>query len=299
MQVSTVCLGLWAAGGTGWGFVDDAEIVRATRLAVAQLGVNLFDTADVYGLGRSEVILGRALEGIRHQCLIATKVGLVQDEMGARRMDLSARYVTTALDDSLGRLGTDYVDLYLANAPDGRTPLHEMAQTFEVLRAQGKLRWWCVSNFEPATITELAQYPGFVAYQGQLSLVERGASEGALPTCQAHGIGFMAYSPLAMGLLTGKYHQRPNFSSDDVRAHQHYFQADGFAAAQKGLAALNRFSFIRQVTMAQTALAWTLQNGATTAIAGFKDEVQAEENAMGAEVAVTDHEAEVLTQAFH
>lgn len=298
LNISAVCLGTFAAGGVGWGYVDPNEVALATRMAVADCGINFFDTADAYALGASETALGRALEGIRANVVIATKVGFRQNEVGRRWLELSATHLARGLEASLQRLGTDYVDLYLAHGPDPNTPLDEMAGNFERLREQGKVRWWGVCNFDASAVPVLAKYPGFVAYQGRLNLLEQELLADVVPACKAAGVAFLGYRGLGMGLLSGKYHQHPQFGADDFRSIYRHFHPDGFAAAQHGIAALRRHAWVRQVTMPQLALAWVLHEGATSVLAGYKSRSQVTDIAGAGDVVMSEHEAHLLREAF-
>ena len=188
--------------------------------------------------------------------------------------------------------------MLLAHGPDADTPLHEMAWAFENLREAGKIRWWGAVNFDQDAIAGLALYPGFVAYQGKLNLLDRGALDDVLPACHAAGVGFMAYSPLAMGLLTGKYRQRAVFGGGDFRSHSSHFTEEGFAAAQHGIATLRRSAWAHGVSMTQMAMAWTLHMGAGHTIVGFKTEEQMRENVGAGEVLLTEHDVRRLLEAF-
>ena len=300
MEVSVVCPGNWASGEKRWGGVEEEEAIRATRLAV-DLGINFFDTAKAYGWGESERLLGKSLAGVRHDVYITTKIGrrLRSDgKPGMGPVDLSPELYDDALEDSLRNLQTDYVDLFMAHAYDGTTPLHEMAGGFERLREQGKVRWWGVSNFNAAAVGELAQYPGFAGYQGLLNLVEQEALDEVIPACKEHGAGFMGFTPLGMGLLTGKYSELPTFADNDVRTGRYYFTTQGFAAAQPGLEVMRRMAQAKGATLAQLASAWVFHAGATVTVVGYKSEAQVRDNAAAGDVTLSEAEVAELTQAF-
>jgi aryl-alcohol dehydrogenase-like predicted oxidoreductase len=142
----------------------------------------------------------------------------------------------------------------MAHAYDGITPLHEMAGGFERLREQGKIRWWSISNFNADAVRDLAQYPGFAGYQGLLNLVEQGARAAIVPACKENGVGFMGFTPLGMGLLTGKYTEIPPFAENDVRSGRSYFTPKGFTAAQAGLEVMRRMASAKDATLAQIAI---------------------------------------------
>jgi aryl-alcohol dehydrogenase-like predicted oxidoreductase len=300
MEVSVVCPGNWASGEKRWGGVEEDEAIRATRLA-ADLGINFFDTAKSYGWGASERLLGKSLAGVRQNVYITTKMGRKPRSDGKPGMgpvDLSPELYGDAIDESLRNLQTDYVDLFMAHAYDGTTPLHDMAGGFERLREQGKIRWWGISNFDAAAVRELAQYPGFAGYQGLLNLVEQDALNDIIPACNESGVGFMGFTPLGMGLLTGKYAELPAFAANDVRTGRYYFTTQGFAAAQPGLEVMRRMAETKGATLAQLASAWVFAAGATVTVVGFKSESQVRDNAAASDVTLSEAEVRELTQAF-
>ena len=298
LEVSKLGLGTVQLGmAYGLGLPEpppDEECIRLVHRAL-ELGITYFDTASAYG--RSEELLGRALAGLREQCFITTKMGFGRPR-GRDGADLSPSYVPQALEASLRRLNTEYVDLYLAHAPDDRTPLGEMAGAFERLREQGKVRWWGISNFQASAVGELAGYSGFVAYQGLLNLVDRELLGTVVPACRQHQTGFMAYSPLAMGLLTGKYQEKPSFPREDFRAQYPYFQPQGFARAGTGLERLKQMASERGATAAQLALAWTVQRGEGVTVVGYKTPAQVRDNVAAADIVLQDHEARLLEELF-
>ena len=300
MDVSVICLGNWASGEKRWGKVEESDAIRATRLAV-DLGVNFFDTAKAYGWGLSEQVLGKSLEGIRHKVHVTTKMGRrprLDGQPGIGPVDLSPQTYQKSIEESLRNLRTEYVDLFMAHAYDGITPLDEMAGGFEHLREQGKIRWWGVSSFSPKWLPVLAKYPGFVGYQGLLNLVEKDAMDEIIPFCVSSSIGFMGFTPLGMGLLTGKYDTLPEFETDDVRTGRYYFTPEGFAAAQPGIAVMRRIANERGVTPAQIATAWVLHAGATVAVVGYKSEAQVKDNTSAGSLELDEAEVKELDLVF-
>ena len=206
LQVSVAGLGTNQLGGR----LDMAESAALVHAAL-DLGVNLFDDADIYGgRGRSEEALGRALEGRRHEVVITTKFGNPMGE-GPMRAGGSRRYIMQAMEDSLRRLNTDYIDLYYAHVPDPRTPQEETVRAMEDLVTQGKARYIANSNYagwqivNAAWIARAAHGAPFVCAENQYHLLDRRAEAEIIPAVQACGMGFMPYAPLARGMLTGKY----------------------------------------------------------------------------------------------
>ena len=291
IDVSALGLGCWAIGGpftfdgkpAGWGEVDDDESIRAVRRAL-DLGVTLFDTADAYGCGHSERVLGEALAGRRDDAVISTKVGLVFDE--ATRTgggtDLSPGHLRRACDASLRRLGTDRIDLYLIHGGlEAAEDVPPVVEVLEELVAAGKLRWYGSSVSDPAVVRAMAEGPHMVAAQHELNVL-RGEME-TLTVAEELGLASLNRTPLAMGLLSGRY--RPDMlpADDDVRRNSPWwdFFTEGamegwlerIADARAELTADGR-------TLAQGALGWIWGRGpATLPLAGFRTVAQVEENA--------------------
>jgi aryl-alcohol dehydrogenase-like predicted oxidoreductase len=296
VQVSGLGLGCWAIGGpwtsngrpAGWGQVDDDESIRAIRHAL-DLGVTLFDTADVYGCGHSERVLGRALAGRRDDVVISTKVGNVFDEQSrtAGGQDVSPAYLRRACDASLRRLGTDRIDVYLIH--DGIAAPEDVPAVVDVLEelvAAGKLRWYGSSISDPAIVRAMADGPHMVAAQHELSVL-RGELE-TLSAAEELGLASLNRTPLAMGLLSGRYRPDALPGADDVRRNGpwwDFFDTDGgmerwlerIAEAREELTAGGR-------SLVQGALGWIwARSPATLPIPGFRTVAQVQENAGAAD----------------
>ena len=289
ISVSAVGAGCWAIGGpwqfdgrpAGWGAVDDNESIDAIHRAL-ELGITLFDTADVYGCGHSERVLGRALAGHRDEVVIATKFGLRFDEAtrtGAGA-DASPEYVRAACEASLRRLGTDRIDLYQLHA--GAQDPAEVIEVLEALVAEGKIRAYGTADESLAIVEAFAEGPHCVAVQQQLNVF--GGNDEALAICEERGLAALARSPLAMGLLTGKY--RPGGAmppADDVRRdtpHWDYFDDDAFPTWSARVDAIREALTSDGRTLVQGALAWIwARSDAAVPIPGFRTAAQIEENA--------------------
>jgi aryl-alcohol dehydrogenase-like predicted oxidoreductase len=292
IQVSALGLGCWAIGGpwtsggrpAGWGEVDDDESIRAIRHAL-DLGVTLFDTADVYGCGHSERVLGRALAGRRDDVAIVTKVGNLFDEQTrtAGGKDVSPAYLRRACDASLRRLATDRIDVYLIHdGIAGPEEVPAVVDTLEALVAAGKVRWYGSSISDPAIVRAMAEGPHMVAAEHELNLL-RGELE-ALDAAEELGLASLNRTPLAMGLLGGRYRPDALPAADDVRRNGpwwDYFDAGGamerhlerIAEARSELTADGR-------SLVQGALAWIwARSPATLPIPGFRTVAQVQENA--------------------
>ncbi len=271
-EVSAIGFGGWAMGGIGWGEVDDRETMAALRRAL-DLGSAFVDTAEVYGNGHSEETIGHALAGRRDQAFLATKVS---------GFDLSRENIMSAIDRSLQRLQTEYVDLYQLHWPDPKTPVEESMQALDDLVHAGKIRYVGVSNFDVPLLRQCLKVRHVDSLQVSYSMLQRGIEAEILPFCKAEGIGVVIYSPLAMGLLTGKYTADAIFAGDDERANNHLFKGEHFRKNLQLIEGLRTVAAAQGVTVAQLALNWTLWNPAVTvALAGAKRPSQVEENVRG------------------
>ncbi|WP_055590976.1 aldo/keto reductase [Peterkaempfera griseoplana] len=293
IEVGAVGVGCWAVGGPlhsgreqfGWGPVDDGESIAALRRAL-DLGATFFDTASNYGAGHSEVVLGRALAGQRDKVVIATKWGYTFDEATgeAGPEDAGPQYLRSCLDGCLRRLGTDYVDLYQFHLGGASvTAALDLVATLEDLVADGRIRAYGWSTDDPRSAEAFARAgAGCTAIQHDYSVLRD--APGMVAVCEELGLASIARGPLAMGLLSGKYHDGRRVGAQDVRSQGHawmtYF-TDG-AGAPEWLA---RVDAVREVltsggrTLAQGALAWLLaRSPATIPIPGCRTVAQVEEN---------------------
>lgn len=226
LRVSRLCMGGCPMGGHGWGIVEASELEAAVNAALDS-GLNFFDTADTYGLGQSERTLGKALGNRRSSAVIATKFG-VRVENGHTFYDNSPDWIVTACENSLRRLGTDYIDLYQIHYRDGKTPLDEVVDTLDGLRRQGKIRYFGLSNLDSGDVPELERFRGqFASIQNQYSLACR-EHEGDLLSLSAEiGLTPMTWGSLGQGILTGKYDKNVTFSSNDRRSREVYTNFHG------------------------------------------------------------------------
>jgi aryl-alcohol dehydrogenase-like predicted oxidoreductase len=293
LKVSELALGSWTTYG---GYVDESVAMRIIHRAF-DLGVNVFDTADVYARGAAETVLGRALHDLkREQVVIATKVmGRVWE--GPLGAGLSRKHIFDAMDRSLTRLGTDYVDLYQAHAPDADTPIEETLRAFEDLVRMGKTRYVGFSNFDrqPVLARQAVAYQRargfdrFVSSQPRYSLLDRHVEDEHLAFCRKHGIGMIVYSPLAQGVLTNKYAGGAvPAGSRATSAFAHFLTAEK-ALTPENVAAAERFSAtvagLGAGTPPQVALAWVLRRTeVASAIIGASSVEQLEENVKAGDV---------------
>ena len=280
LKVSRVCFGTWQLSPRFWGDVPAAEVAGAVRTAY-DLGVNFFDTADAYGDGLAESVLGEALSGLpRDKVVIATKVFNHYNPDGTRFPDLSPAHVVERCEASLKRLRTDYIDLYLLHFYDQLTPLSEAAGVMENLKAQGKIRHYGVSNFQVEELRAALAAGNFAVLQPPYSLISPEAEQALFPLCLAHDVGVMVYSPMHKGLLTGKYKGDEAFT--DFRKHHPDFQGERFRRLAEAVQGLAPLAARYGLTIYQLVLAATLTHPAIdAAVVGVKTGAQIRE-AVGA-----------------
>ena len=240
LSVSRVALGSWAIGGWMWGGSDEREGV-ATIHAALDAGVNLIDTAPVYGFGRSEEIVGKALKeyGAKGSVRISTKVALAWKD-GKVTRDASPARIEAEVEDSLRRLGVETIDIYFVHWPDGKVPFEETAAALERLRLSGKVRCLGVSNFNPEQMEAFRGRAGLSFCQPPYNLFEREMETAILPYCKRHGVALMTYGALCRGLLSGSMRADRAFNGDDLRRFDPKFAMPRFGqylAATKALAA--------------------------------------------------------------
>lgn len=281
---SVIGFGAWAAGKTGWGDVDERAIVEAIQTAY-DLGVNFFDTAPFYGYGESERILGKTLKPVRDKVIIATKFGIVWDDKGGFVMDVSRKKILREIDESLKNLGTDYIDLYQVHWPDHKTPIQETMETLNELVQSGKIRYIGVSNFSVEQMEEARKYAHVVSLQSQYNLLQRGVEQAEYPYVERVGMGFIPYSPLAQGLLTGKFTKETKIPEDDVRRQFNPLFKDGeFEANVEKAEKIRTIADRYGKPMAQVAMNWLLAKPAVaTVITGAKNKEQVIQNVAAAE----------------
>jgi aryl-alcohol dehydrogenase-like predicted oxidoreductase len=281
LEVSVLALGTWVTGGWAWGGADENESLRAVLKAL-ELGINFVDTAPVYGFGRSERIIGQALKewGQRDRIVIATKCGLEWDERENIRRNAGPEKIRQEVDQSLTRLGLDYLDLYQIHWPDGKTLVEKSMETLVRLQETGKIRYIGVSNFNPEQIMACQSVGPVSSLQPPYNIFEREIEKELLPFCRTNGIATMAYGGLCRGLLTGKFSGDEKFPRGDLRRADPKFKPDRFKQYVKGVDQLKKLAGKYHKSVAQFALRWALQQpGITTVLAGARTAAQVEENA--------------------
>src|SRR5713226_7052870 len=265
LKVSPVAIGTWAIGGWMWGGTDEAQSVSTIRAALEH-GINIIDTAPVYGFGRSEEIVGKAIaEGhLRSRVLIATKVGL-QWEGGKVSRNASRARILREVEDSLRRLRTDYIDIYQVHWPDPLVTIEETADAMLMLLAQGKIRAIGVSNFSVLQMERFRRFAPLHVLQPPYNLFERGIETDLLPYCRKNKISMLGYGALCRGLLSGRMQANTVFDGDDLRRTDPKFVKPRFA---QYLAAVQRLDGLAQrygMRVIHLAVRWMLDQGITTA----------------------------------
>jgi aryl-alcohol dehydrogenase-like predicted oxidoreductase len=301
LKVSEVCLGTMTFGRT----TDQSEAQRMVNLAFER-GVNFFDTADGYSNGESEIMLGKALKGKRRDAVVATKFF---NPMGSGPNDsgMSRLHIMNAIEDSLRRLGTDYVDLYYIHHVDVQTPLEEMLRALDDLVHQGKVRYIACSNYqawrlsEALWISDTKNLARFVAYQPQYSLVVRDIEQELIPLCLLKGVGVVAWGPLAGGFLTGKYKPGERSVAGTRSEEKWVFPSRFFGPnADEALASLLEIAESIGSKPAQVALRWVLSRPAVTAvIVGSRNSEQFRENLDTADLVLDESHLQRLTEVSH
>ena len=282
-----------------YGSFDDQEVVRAVHEAI-DLGVTLFDTAAVYGRGEGEQLLGTALAGKRDGVVLVSKGGLDDRFSDSPNKNSSREHLTQALDDSLQRLQTDYLDLYLVHWPDESRPFSEPMEAFVDFQRQGKIRYGGVSNFSPGQMRECLETFPIICDQVGYHLFDFRPEAEILPFCAESRLGVMIYGPLAHGLLTGSMTPETTFGEDEWRKRgtafeQPLFEGEHFLNNLRKVAALKELAAGKGKTVAQLALAWVISNPAVSvALAGTREPAEIHENVAAADWPMSEQEREEI-----
>lgn len=275
----------------------DPDLARETVHRALDLGVTFFDTADVYGGGANETLLGPLLAPHRDRIQLATKFGFVRDREDGREVDGSPEYVRTAIDASLTRLGWDHVDLYYLHRVDPRTPIEETVGALAELVAAGKVAHIGLSEASAATIRRAHAVHPITAVQSEYSLFHRGIEDEILPTLRELGIGFVPFSPLGRGILTGTITSAA-FEKEDTRASHERYQGEAFTHNLELVLRLREIADRRGVTAAQLALGWVLAQGDDIVpIPGTKNPKYLAENVASAQIDLTAEDLAAIEQA--
>jgi aryl-alcohol dehydrogenase-like predicted oxidoreductase len=299
LELTTVGLGAWAMGGPwlyGWGPQDDDESI-ATVLRAMDEGVNWIDTAAIYGHGRSESVVGRALKQMSRKPLVATKCGLCWDEQYERIPRLKAQSIRTECDDSLRRLGIDTIDLYQIHWNQPEEDIEEGWTEMARLVEEGKVRYIGLSNFEVEQIQRLQKIHPVASLQPPYSMLHREVEDELLGYCRTNDIGVIVYSPMQRGLLTGKFDAErvANLPEGDHRKTNPDFQQPQFGATLQLVERLRPIAERNGRTLAQLAISWVLRRPeVTAAIVGARNPEQIKETAPAADWDLSEKDIEEI-----
>ncbi|MFT6120759.1 MAG: aryl-alcohol dehydrogenase-like predicted oxidoreductase [Yoonia sp.] len=310
IEASAIGLGTWAIGGWMWGGTDEATSIEAIQVSIDE-GVSLIDTAPAYGQGRAEEIVGKALKGRRDKVILATKCGLVwhtqkgnhffdYDDQPVHRY-LGKDAIIYEVEQSLRRLGTDYIDHYITHWQDPTTPIAETMEALEALKTQGKIRSIGASNTSIEDINAYVQAGQLDAIQEEYSMIKRGIEQTLLPVTIKNHVSALSYSSLALGLLSGKMTPERSFDGDDQRKDNPRFSSENRQKVQALMDEIRPVAESHDATLAQIVIAWTLQQpGITFSLCGARNAAQARENAHAGRIRLSqDDIAKIDTTAGH
>ena len=289
VKISPIIMGTWQAGKDMWVGIDDPEIIKALRAAF-ETGITTIDTAEYYGHGHAERVIGEALADVRDQVVYATKVFANH---------LKYDQVMEACRRSLKNLGTDYIDLYQIHWPAGSwgteyVPIEETLGAMNDLKEQGKIRAIGVSNFSRAQLKEAAGYGRIDSLQPPYSLFWRQVEKDAQPYCLENNITILAYSSMAQGLLTGKFGPKHKFAKGDHRSRNKLFKPENYQRIQQALERLRPIAEGNGISLGQLALAWLIAQPGNCAIAGARNAEQVRQNAKAGEILLSPADLEVI-----
>lgn len=305
LEVSPLALGTWAIGGKNWGEVNDRDSIKAIHRMIGN-GINFIDSAPTYGMGHAEEVLGKALKEKREEVVLLTKCGIRwPDEKnkdfskGAIR-DSSRKSLMRQIDDSLKRLQTDYIDVYLIHWPDVNTPLEETAEALKEMKKSGKVRYTGISNFDEPMLSQLYNLGILDVVQFPYSMVNK-SREADLKRYHNLGVGTMSYGSLGAGVLTGAIRELPKFELGDARlGFYDFFEEPKFSKVMELLKVMDEISDDReQVPLSQIALNWNIQKGfVTSSIIGVRNEAEADENCATLGWRLEEEEMKILDKAI-
>jgi len=310
IRISAITFGAWAIGGFMWGGSDEKQAIGAIRRGY-DLGVTTIDTAPIYGMGLSEELVGKAIQGNRENYQILTKFGMRWKKAGSQKAfssdkgfedlwshvykDGTKESVIQEAEESLRRLGTDYIDYYQMHWPVDNAPIEETMEALIRLKEQGKIRAAGVCNFSADQLREAEKTIRIEADQVPYSMVRREIEKDVIPYVQQHQKGVIAYSPMQRGLLTGKYFPDTRLSEGDNRKYSRFFKPGNIRQVNEFLEKIKPIAEAHEASLAQLALSWTIhQPGVIAALAGSRAPHQIEDNARAADLELTGEELQTI-----
>jgi aryl-alcohol dehydrogenase-like predicted oxidoreductase len=312
VRVTPLAFGAWAIGGWLWGGAEENDAIRAIR-ASHDLGITSIDTAPIYGFGKSEELVGRAMEGIpRDRYQILTKYGMNwESHQGEFYFDTFDRNdkpvkiyryagkekVKQECEDSLRRLKTDYIDLYQIHWPDSTTPISETMEAVGQLIKEGKVRAAGVCNYSAQQAEEALKTLSIVSNQVPYSMVNRGIETEVIPQALKRGMGILPYSPLQRGILTGKIKPDHQFGHGDTRAMSNYYKPENISRINAMLARIKPIADAYNASLSQLVINWTTQQPAIACVlVGARDEHQVKDNAKALDFKLSDEEIKKISK---
>lgn len=305
LNITNIGLGTWAIGGGGWKFAwgpqDDKESIAAIRKAI-DIGINWIDTAALYGLGHSEIVVGKAIKEMKEKPVIATKCCRRWDERRRIFNSLKKDSIRSEVEASLKRLKIDIIDLYQIHWPIPENEIEEGWETIATLIKEGKIRYGGVSNFSVEQIKRIQSIHPIASLQPPYSMLERGIEDELLDYCEKNNIGVIVYSPMQRGLLTGKFSKERvlGLPNDDHRRKNIQFQEPQLSANLELVKSLRPIAEKNNITLAQLAIAWVLRRKeVTSAIVGARNQSQIQETAAAGDVKLTEDDIEVIEELLN
>lgn len=295
VDVSAIAIGTWAIGGQNYGEVNREDSIETIRTMIDN-GVNLIDTAPVYGNGYAEQLVGEALQnGYREKVLISTKFGLASTILNPRRRDASFNNIMREVASSLRNLKTDHIDFYFVHWPDSSTPIAETMTALNLLKQMGVVKYIGLSNFNKEMIEEALKYGKVDVIQPLFCMVDQ-KNVDLMKWCQTKGIDTFTYGSLGAGVLSGKYRTTPNFPKDDLRWHFYdYYQEPKFSRIQELLKVIDVIAKKRNVTVAQIVLNWSIKKGyVSTCLVGASKPAHGYENCGAFDFELDDKEINII-----
>lgn len=302
LNITVIGLGTWAMGGGGWKFAwgpqDDKESIAAIHKAI-DIGINWIDTAALYGLGHSEIVVGKAIKDMKEKPIIATKCCRCWDKKRRIFNSLKKDSVRSEVEASLKRLRVDVIDLYQIHHPSPDEEIEEGWETIANLIKEGKIRYGGVSNFSVEQLKRIQPIHPIASLQPPYSMLERGIEDELLDYCKKNNIGVIVYSPMHRGLLTGKFSKErvQSLPNDDHRRKNMQFQKPQLSANLELVESLRPVAEKNNITLAQLAIAWVLRRKeVTAAIVGARSQSQIQETAIAGDVKLTEANIEIIEE---